>query len=203
MAQLPAASSTTVAATEMAKAATAESRCQQRNIAPGELWLVEISPEASELPSFELRPFVSADIVIYDGVLGPLVAAALPVGNYAEPAAASSHALDEVNIERYLRLAMDGWRIIWLVNGDLAASARADRLFRIRERLLAAGVSPDLPVQLLTDAGNATCAKTNTRLGDLDAVLDARTCDGRLMVVFTIGSDGAPARFDIGNGLAG
>jgi hypothetical protein len=193
MAQLPASSSTTVAAREMEKATTAGSRRQQRNIAPGEVWLVEISPEASELPSFELSPFVSADFVIYDEVLGPLVAAALTVGNYVEPAAASSHALDKVNIERYRRLAVDGWRIIWLVNGDLAPSSRADRLFRIRERLLAVGVSPDLPVQLLTDAGNAT----------FDAVLDAGTCEGRLTVVFTIGSDGAPARFDIGNGLAG
>ena len=193
MAQLPASSSTTVAARELEKATTAASRRQQRNIAPGEVWLVEISPEASELPSFELRPFVSADIVIYDEVLGPLVAATLPVGNYAEPAAVSSHALDKVNIERYLRLAVDGWRIIWLVNGDLAASSRADRLFRIRERLLAVGVSPDLPVQLLTDAGNAT----------FDTVFDAGTCEGRLTVVFTIGSDGALARFDIGNGLAG
>jgi hypothetical protein len=193
MAQLPASSSATVAAREREIAATAGARCHQRNIAPGEVWLVEISPAPSELPSFELRPFVSADIVIYDQLLGPLVAAALPVGNYAEPTASSSHALDEVNIELYLRLAMDGWRIIWLVHGDLAVAARADRLFRIKERLLAVRVSRDLPIQLLTDGGNAT----------FDAALGAGTCEGRLTVLFTIGSGGAPARFDIGNGLAG
>jgi hypothetical protein len=203
MAQLPAASTTTVAAREMEKAATAGSRFQQRNIASGELWLGEISPEASELPFFELRPFVSADIVIYDRVLVRLVTAALPVGNYAEPSDSSIHSLDKTNIERYIRLALDGWRIIWLVNGDLAESDRADRLLRIRERLLSAGVSPDFPVQVLTDSGNPVCPQANTRLGDLHAVLDARTCEGRLTGVFTIGRNNAPVRFDIGNGLAG
>ena len=65
------------------------------NIGPGQLWLVEISPKASEFPSFEHRAFVSTNVVIYDRVLGPLVAA-LPLGNYAEPVTAGGHAADEV-----------------------------------------------------------------------------------------------------------
>ena len=206
MVQLTPVSSTTAAATQMSNGATAGFSCQQRlglrNIAPGQLWLVEISLEAPELLSFELRAFVSANVVIYDRVLGRLVAAALPLGNYAEPATASGHAPDEANVGRCLRFAVDGWSIIWLVKGDLEASGRADRLLRITERLLAAGVSPDFPVQLL-NAGNTTCEKTETCLGDVDAVLNARSCEGCLTVIFTIGSGGAPSLYDVANGLAG
>jgi len=173
------------------------------NIAPGQLWLVEISPRASEFPSFAHRAFVSANVAIYDRVLGPLVAAALPLGNYAEPLTAGGHAPDEANVQRGLRFAVDGWSVIRLVNGDLAASARAERLLRITERLLAGGVSPDLPIQLITGADNLTCEEIETCLGDLDAVLDARSCEGHLTVVFTIENNRGPPLYAVtANGLA-
>jgi hypothetical protein len=123
MVQLTAVSSATAATTQMSKSATVGFRRQQRpdlrNIAPGQLWLVEVSPEASELPSFEHRVFVSANVVIYDRVLSPLVAAALPLGNYAEPATARSHAAEKSTFDRCLRFALDGWSVIRLVKGDL------------------------------------------------------------------------------------
>ena len=142
--------------------------------------------------------------MIYDRVLSPRMAAALPLGNYAEPATASGHARRSPTVDRCLRFTLDGWSVIRLVKGDLAASARSDRLLRITEQLLADGVSPNLPVHLLTAAGNATCHETETRLGDLDTVLDARNCEGRLTAVFTIGSDGVPPLYAVSaNGLAG
>jgi siroheme synthase len=208
MVQLTAVLSATVAATPPSEAATAGFRRQQRpglpDIAPGQLWLVEVSPEASELPSLEHRAFVSANVVIYDRMLGPLMAAALPLGRYAEPATASGHAPEKANVEHCLGFARDGWSVIRLVRGDVAASARSDRLLRITEQLLAGGVSPNSPVQLLTAAGEATCEETETCLRDLDGVLDARNCEGRLTVVFTIGSGGAPLLYAVAaNGLAG
>ena len=88
--------------------------------------------------------------------------------------------------------------------GDLAASARSDRLLRIAEQLLADGISPNLPVHLLTAAGNATCEETETCLGNHDAVLDARNCEGRVTTVFSIGSVGAAPLYAVAaNGLAG
>jgi siroheme synthase len=208
MVQLTAVSSATAATTQMSKSATVGFRRQQRpdlrNIAPGQLWLVEVSPEASELPSFEHRVFVSANVVIYDRVLSPLVAAALPLGNYAEPATARSHAAEKSTVDRCLRFALDGWSVIRLVKGDLTGSARSDRLLRITEQLLADGISPNLPVQLLTTTGNTTCEEIETCLGNLDAVLDARNCEGRVTAVFSVGSVGAaPLNAVAANGLAG
>jgi siroheme synthase len=208
MVQLTAVSKATVAATQIAKAATAGFRRQQRrpglpDIAPGQLWLVEISPKASELPSFEHRAFVSANVVIYDRVLGRLMAAALPLGKYAEPATASGRAPGQANVEHCLRFALDGWSVIRLVKGDVAASARSDRLLRISEQLLAGGVSPNLPVWLSIGAGDATREEVETCLGDFDAVFDARSCQDPLTVVFTIGSSGAPPLYVVANGLAG
>jgi len=140
--------------------------------------------------------------VIYDRVLSPLVAAALPLGNYAEPATAHGHATEKSTVDRCLRFALDGWSVIRLVKGDLAASARSGRLLKIAEQLLADGISPTLPVQLLTVAGNATCEETETCLGNLDAVLDARK--GRVTAVFSIGSVGAAPLYAVAaNGLAG
>jgi len=208
MVQLTAVSSATVvAATQPSKAATAGFCRQQRpglpDIAPGQLWLVEISPEASELPSVAHRAFVSANVVIYDRGLGPLMAAALPLGKYAEPATASGHAPEKANVEHCVRFARDGWSVIRLVKGDVATSPRSDRLLRLSEQLLAGGVSPNSPVQLLTADGNATCEETATCLGDLDAVFEAHSCEGRLTAIFTIGSDGAPPLYVVANGLAG
>jgi hypothetical protein len=168
MLQLTAVSSATAATTQMSKVAGAGFRRQQRpdlrNIAPGQLWLVEVSPEALELPSFEHRAFVSANVVIYDRVLSPLVAAALPLGNYAEPATARSHAAEKSTFDRCLRFALDGWSVIRLVKGDLAASARSGRLLRITEQLLADGISPNLPVQLLTAAATPRAKKPRRAL---------------------------------------
>jgi hypothetical protein len=148
MVQLTDVSNAMMAATPTAAGFRGQRQLGLPNIAPGQLWLVEISPWALKFPSFAHRAFVSANVAIYDRVLGPLVAAALPLGNYAEPATAGGHAPDEANVQRGLRFAADGWSVIRLVNGDLGASARAERLLRITERLLAGGVSPDLPIQL-------------------------------------------------------
>jgi hypothetical protein len=208
MVQLTALLRATAPSSQMSEAATTWIRRRQRpdlpHIAPGQLWLVEISPEDWDLPAFEQRVFVAANVVIYDQVLGPLVATALPLGNYAEPATASSHESDKAAVRRCLRFVLDGWSVIRLVKGDLAAPARVDRLLRITEGLLAGGVSPDLPVGLSIAVGNAAREEAETCLGGLDAVFDACSCEGRLTAVFSIGSLGAlPLHAAATNGLAG
>jgi len=208
MVQLTAVLSATAPSTQRSEAATTWFRRRQGpglpNIASGQLWLVEISPEDWDLPAFEQRVFAAANVVIYDRVLGPLVATALPLGNYAEPATASGHGSDKAAVRRCLRFVMDGWSVIRLVKADLTAPARVDRLLRITEELLAGGVSPDLPVGLSIGAGNAAHEEAETCLGGLDAVFDARSCEGRLTAVFSIGSVGAlPLHAVATNGLAG
>jgi hypothetical protein len=171
------------------------------DVAPGQLWVLEISPEASEIPPMEHRAFASANIVIYDPVLAPLVAAALPLGGYAEPAATGDRASE---FERVLRLLLDGWSVLRLVEGELTAAARTDRLRRIGEQLLDAGVAAGLAVQLLTDVAGG-CEKTETCLGDLAIVLDALRIEDRLTAVFTTRRSGgvAPLYVVVDNGLAG
>lgn len=116
MIQLAAVSSAAVAA----KPAAAGFRRQRQpglpNIAPAQLWLVAISPKASEFPLFVHRAFVSANVAIYDRVLGPLAAAALRLGNYAEPVTSGGHIPDKAHVQRCLRVAADGWSVIRLLH---------------------------------------------------------------------------------------
>ena len=139
--------------------------------------------------------------MIYDRILTSWIAASLPLGSYAEPAA--DRALDGPELERVLRLALDGWSVIRLVGGEFNAGQRIARLRRIAERLRDAGVAAGLPVHLVGDMG-ADYAVADTSLGDLAGVLDAGRFERPVTAIFATRRDGAaPLYAIVDNGLAG
>lgn len=173
-------------------------------VTPGQLWLVESSPSAALLRSFEHDALNAANVVIYDRALTARIAAALPLGTYAEPAKTTDQVLDGAEFERVLRLALDGWSVMRLFSGDGTASQRSDRLRRIAARLRGAGIGAGLPVRLVTEtaSGHAT---TDSTLGDLAGVLDGGHFERRVTAIFaTRRSGGAgPLYAVVDNGLAG
>ena len=172
-------------------------------IAPGQLWLVEVSPVAAELQPFELDAFNSANVVIYDRELTQFVSESLPLGSYAEPAAAY-RPFDKAEFERTLRLALDGWSVLRLLGGKIGASDRADRVSRIAARLCAAGIAAELPVQLVSDKAGAHDTKA-VALGDLADATGTYDFSRRVAVVFGTRHNGAgePSHRVVDNGLAG
>jgi hypothetical protein len=206
--------SVTIARRPQAAARVAERRSSDRwpegrqpalpVIAPGQLWIVEASHSPAELLPFEFDAFTAANVVIYDRALTPLVAAALPLGSYAEAAKAMHQALDGPELERILRLALDGWSVLRLLDGALDAADRTDRLRRIAAHLRDAGIAAELPVHLVRDTGGE-CETTETSLGDLAGALDPGHCEPRVTAVFATrrGGSALPLRAVVDNGLAG
>lgn len=173
-------------------------------MAPGQLWLVETGAAGAPLPAFERDAFNAANVVIYDRALTAFVAAALPLGSYAEPSRAAERALDEAEFERVLRLTLDGWSVMRLLGGDATAAQRGDRLRRVAAQLRGAGLAAELPVRLITEPAEMS-AVTETALGDLAGALHRRHYDRRVTAIFaTRQTTGAgPLRAVVDNGLAG
>jgi hypothetical protein len=179
-------------------------RATPPSIAPGQLWLVETGATGASLRSFERDAFNAANVVIYDRELTRFVAAALPLGSYAEPSRAAEQALEGPEFDRVLRLALDGWSVMRLLGGEPEAAQRADRLRRIATQLHCAGLASDLPVRLVTEAAGVA-AVSETSLADVaEAPVDDR-CERRVTAIFstreTLGA--APLRAVVENGLAG
>ena len=174
-------------------------------MAPGQLWLVETGAAGAPLRGFERDAFNAANVVIYDRALTAFVAAALPLGSYAEPSRAAERALDEAEFDRVLRLVLDGWSVMRLLRGEPTAIERGDRLRRVAAQLRVAGLAADLPVRLITTEAAGTSAVTKTALGDLAGALHHGHYDRRVTAIFaTRQTTGAsPLRAVVDNGLAG
>jgi len=173
------------------------------SIAPGQLWLVETGATGASLRRFERDAFNAANVVIYDRELTRFVAAALPLGSYAEPSRVAEQALDGPEFDRVLRLALDGWSVMRLLGGEPDAAQRTDRLRRIAAQLRGAGLAADLPVWLVTER-TGVAAVSETALGDVQGL--RRDDYGRsLAAIFaTRQTSGAgPLRAVVDNGLAG
>jgi len=163
------------------------------------LWLFEVSPQDADLPPLLRRAIAAANIVIYDRALAPVVAAALPLGGYAEPAAPNGTVPDPA-IERCLGLALDGWSVVRLVDPDTASAQRT----RLSARLAARNFPGDLPVWLFTDAQDGGCQQIPTRLAWLDTEPAAGPAGG-LAIGFggLAAAAGRGLRAVMSNGLAG
>ena len=85
------------------------------NIEPGQLWLVELPPTTDVWSPLEYRALTAANIIMYDRTLAKMVGDFLPLGGYAEPAAASGAAFDAA-AERAWRFACDGWSVARFVD---------------------------------------------------------------------------------------
>lgn len=168
------------------------------------LWLIEVSPSETNLSPLARQAITTANVVIYDRALASIVAATLPLGGYAEPAASSSDAADPT-MERCLRFVLDGWSVVRLVDHDKAQGQRTPRIRHLAERLAARKYPDDLPVLLFMNADDGRHRKIETRLSALDAELDAASRQGGLAIIFgaIATAAGRGLRAVMSNGLAG
>jgi hypothetical protein len=146
------------------------------------LWLIELSPTEGNLSPLERRAITTTNVVIYDRTLEAIVAATLPLGGYAEPAA-SSKTPDQAT-ERCLGFVFDGWKVTRLVEHDLAKGQRARRIRHLSERLAAGNRSNDLPVLLFKHASDGTYREIEEHLCGLDTRFSAVSSEERVTIVF-------------------
>ena len=174
-------------------------------VAPGQLWVVELSATEPSLSPLEYRVITTANVVIYDRPLAPMVAKVLPLGGYAEPASSSGERRLDQAWERCLRFARNGWSVVRLVEHSPSPQQRFERIQCLTERLMAAEAPANLPVLLFVDAGCDTYEKTEAPLGALSPAIGAHGVERRLSIAFTVINAGAAPRLSVAssNGLAG
>jgi len=86
---------------------------QSPAVLPGQVWLIEHDPHAA-LSAPDRDALTSADVVLYDRALAPLVAELLPLGAYAEPLSFTGATLTR----RAADLAAQGWGVVQLVTAS-------------------------------------------------------------------------------------
>jgi len=167
------------------------------------LWLFEATPIEPNLSPLVRQAIATANVVIYDRALAAIVAAALPLGDYAEPAASSSAAPDRT-IERCLRFVLDGWSVVWLADRNNSMGQRVRRICQMSEPWAARNVPDDLPVLLFTDADGGRYRRVETQIGALDAELFAAGASGLAIIFSAVAmAAGRGLRAVMSNGLAG
>jgi hypothetical protein len=168
------------------------------------MWLFEVSPSEGNLSPLRHRAITTTNVVIYDRELAPIVAAAPPLGGYAEPVAPGREALGQT-IEHCLRFVLDGWSVARLVDHNKASEERIRRIRHLSERLAARNFPSDLPVLLFSDVQVGRYRKIGTELSVLEIEFDAASRERALAVSF--GPIGTAASRELGsvmsNGLAG
>jgi hypothetical protein len=129
-------------------------------VQPGQLWLVQFPSTHPEFSPLEYQTLTTANVVIYDRALTPIVANSLPLGGYAELATP-----EDAAAERCVPFTRDGWSVARLVD---QRSGWVDGLRQLSERLLrASAVSSALAI--INDGGHYT--KIEVELAELgDAV---------------------------------
>jgi hypothetical protein len=172
-------------------------------IAPGQLWLIEVSATEPNLSPLEHQALTTANVVLYDRALASTVARVLPLGGYAEPAPLSDTGPDRAS-QRCLHFVRDGWSVVRLIEYDYPGYERAECSRLLSARFLAAKVPPDLPVFVFSDTGGS-CQHFETRLAALGSFIDRHTGAERVSIVFTAIGAGTGRRHPVVlfNGLAG
>jgi hypothetical protein len=169
-------------------------------IQPGQLWVVEQSSTDPHLSPLGHHVITSANVVIYDRVLYPIVADNLPLGSYAEPT--SPDGLVDKTLDRCIQFARDGWSVVWLAD---RGGLRGERIARFVERMIGAGCPASLSVSLFAKVNGSIPQQTEIELGRLEIAIDATSSEVSLAVVFAaVGAGAAPPLHAISfNGLAG
>jgi hypothetical protein len=173
-------------------------------IQPGQLWVVEQSSTDPHLSPLGHHAITSANVVIYDRRLYPIVAVNLPLGSYAEPAPLPDGVPDRT-FDRCIQFARDGWSVVLFVDHAQPHDARSRRIGRVVDRLVDAGSPPSQSVSLFVDANGSLLQQTETELGALGIAVDATTSEDCLAIAFAaVGAGAAPhLRAISSNGLAG
>jgi len=168
-------------------------------IRPGQLWLVELPATGAPFaPACHVLD--DANVVIYDRALADTVAEALPLGGYAEPAAAQS----EAAAARCVRFARDGWSVARLLPTRLPQRERTRRVQDMVDELAAAHMAGRLAVTILAEADGGE-ERFEVRFDDLAAAVASYPRDTRLAIVIDAFIVDAAARLHAvaANGLAG
>jgi hypothetical protein len=170
-------------------------------IQPGQLWVVEQSSTDPHLSPLGHHAVTSANVVIYDRTLYPIVAANLPRGGYAEPASWPNGAIVTA-VDRCIQFARDGWSVVRLADHG---RPRDERIGRLVDRMIGAGCPTSLSVTLFANGNDKIMQQTETKLDTLGIAIDATTSEDCLAIAFAaIGAGAAPHLHAISsNGLAG
>ncbi|MGH7094206.1 MAG: hypothetical protein ACREFB_11805, partial [Stellaceae bacterium] len=105
-------------------------------VGPGQIWLIELSPDRPA-SSVERRILEAANVIIYDRALAAAVEKVLPLNVYAEPAPQAAEAPDAAVIDRCVRFARDGWSVVRAVSAGTRAPSREARQHAFAARLRA------------------------------------------------------------------
>ena len=170
-------------------------------IHPGELWIVEHASADQALSPLGRHAITSANVVIYDRALYPIVAANLPRGGYAEPESWPGGAIDNP-VDRSIQFARDGWSVVRLAD---RRSLRDGRVARLVDRMIAAGCPAAISVTLFANADASVPQPTETELRRLAIAIAATNPEVSLAIAFAaVGTGTAPHLYEIScNGLAG
>lgn len=172
------------------------------DIVPGQVWLVEMPAIDGALSTPLRRVLEAVNVVIYDRGLAERLAKSLPLGSYAEPAAANR--LGDAAASRSVRFARDGWSVVRLVPARPAQRERGRRVRNLVEELLAAKVAGGIAVSIMTDT-DGIADRVETRLDRLAEAVAAYPRDARLLIAIGAFDAGAAPRLRAvaANGLAG
>jgi ABC-type spermidine/putrescine transport system permease subunit II len=128
-----------------------------------------------------------------------VVAAALPLGGYAEPAVGDG-------LKRCIRLAQDGWSVVRLIERAPTGKSFADQIRSLAARLQAFGAPHNLKVSNFAKTDDGELGNAETILCDIDALIGATPGGEPQAIVFKAigGSTHTPALSAVmTNGLAG
>ena len=134
-------------------------------VSPGQIWLIEQSA-AADLSPVDRAALTSANVVIYDRALAPLVARVLPLGGYAEPRACNGAGGSAIS-PRAIALAGMGWSVVQLVE---AQPDWHGRMHDVAEALLPLSGGRDLPVLVIAKTNFNSYRKWDARLPNLCAL---------------------------------
>ena len=170
-------------------------------IRPGQIWIIE-QPSATVLFSFDRDALISADVVIYDRALAPLVARFLPIGAYAEPWSPDVPAADSTISARALQFAAEGWSVVQLVE---ARPGWRERLRDAVGALKPLSGGNDLPLVAIAKTTADRYRRWDGCLRNSSDLIDEFGDDDPLTLVFgpLVIRYPAPAYAFAANGLAG
>jgi hypothetical protein len=167
-------------------------------VQPGQVWYVQFVSTEPSLAPLEYRALTTANVVIYDGALAPIVAGSLPIGGYAERAAARDRMT-----ERCIRFARDGWSVARVVDPQ---SGWIDGLRQLSDRLLRTPAAAAVPVSIIVNAAGSykKIEAAAAELGNVTERLGLGQPVTMTVIFDGIGTGTAP-RFVVtsANGLAG
>jgi hypothetical protein len=171
-------------------------------LGPGQIWLIEQVSDAALCP-LDRAAMTSAQIIVYDPALAPLVAAMLPIGGYAEPLSRDAQAAEATISPRTLEFAAAGWSVAQLIEARPGCHAR---LRGAVAALPSAGAGGDLPVRVIAKGAPVDSRQSREAcVRTLPALIDQFADEDPLTLIFgpfAIGQPAASAAFTA-NGLAG